>query len=199
MRKWTTCWLQTNKKIPPVVDQSHSLKVNSVSLPEIKLFSPFLIPAMKRICHFSVFQWKVKVNKLTTSRAVRDSIHLPSKLLLTYFLDKFSSVGNKALDVAILPVSHTQLLSVREEDEAVWDSEWLPVPSVWWALSQRIKEKSMNKCGFCIVPQSTSSDGIKSWKRISLCKWDFSSLAPELISCLHLFCGGDSNLSKPNL
>lgn len=70
------------------------------------------------------------VHDLTASRAIRDGEHLPPKLLFLDFLDKLSSLGYEALDASVLPVSHTDFLSVGEEHQAVGDPEWYAPPPV---------------------------------------------------------------------
>lgn len=65
-----------------------------------------------------------QLSHLTSSRAVGDCKHLPSKFLFLYFFNKFASFSYEALNTSILPVSHTDFASVRKEHQAVWDLEW---------------------------------------------------------------------------
>lgn len=70
------------------------------------------------------------VSELTSSRAISDGKHFPSELLFLYFLDKLSSLAYETLDTSILPVSHTDFLSVRKEHQAVGDLEGYAPPPV---------------------------------------------------------------------
>lgn len=63
------------------------------------------------------------LSHLTSSRAVGDGKHLPSKFLFLYLLDELSSFSYEALNTSVLPVSHTDFLSVRKEHQAVGDLE----------------------------------------------------------------------------
>lgn len=80
---------------------------------------------------------------LTSCRAVGDGKHLPSELLLLYFLDKLSGLRYEALDASVLPVRHTNFLSVGKEDEAVGDAERCAPSPVWRALSQNKNKMNM--------------------------------------------------------
>lgn len=77
-----------------------------------------------------------QVSHLTSSRAVGDGKHLPSKFLSLYFLNELASFSYEALNTSILSVSHTDFPSVRKERQAVWDLERYASPPVRRTFSQ---------------------------------------------------------------
>lgn len=98
--------------------------------------------------------WTSCSMSLTSSSAVGDGKHLPSKLLLLYFFDELSSLSDETLNTSVLPVSHTHLPSVREEHQAVGDLERDPPPPVWRACSKRHETRELRVCPLvCELPE----------------------------------------------